>query len=178
MTEDKKFLLLKDLYEQALKREEDRKQSYERKASTIVGFLGATVGIFVGVLLPLLLSEKILPHVFSDKVTIGVRIFWTASLIFFSLGIITFILLIFRWRRMLLPTYYMYPDPSSFEVESPEKEYLHDIKKSIDFNQININSLGTQFKNIVASIRLIVIFFLTSIIFIILCKLTLHWLMW
>ncbi len=170
--ENSHFNLLKDLYEQALQREENRKNTFEQKASNIVGFIGATVGIFVGTLTPKLLSEELLTKLPISVISL---VFWSISLVAFICGIIFFMLLVWRWSKMMSPLVYMYNDPSSFHCKTDldiiEKEYLADLKKSVDFNQVRINELGSRFRNMINFVKAIVVSFFVTVSFLILCYL-------
>jgi hypothetical protein len=167
-----KFNLLKELYEQALAREEERSITFERKSSNLVGFLAATVGVFVGTLMPILLSEDFLCKVFSICIT---TMLWIASIIGLTGGVIFFMILVWRWRSMLEPAPYMYPDPSSLHsienMELLEEEYINDLQKSVEFNQKRVNNLGTQFIKMVLYIKVIIVFFFISVFLLVLCKL-------
>lgn len=170
--QDQKFNLVKDLYEQALTREENRKNTYEQKSANLVGFLGATVGVFIGTLIPVLLAKEFLCQVFSSLIT---TVLWIASMICFTGGMISFVVLVWLWRRMLSPVSYMYPDPSSLhpieDLGLIEKEYINDLRKSVEFNQNRVNNIGTQFMKMVLSIKFIVILFFMSVFFLVLSKL-------
>jgi len=167
-----KFILLKNLYEQVLEREEARRNTFEKKSSNLMGFLAATVGVFIGTLVPVLLSEKFLYKVFSICV---ITILWITSMTCFIGGIVFFVILVWHWRSMLEPVPYMYPDPSSFHLIEDlglvEKEYINDLQQSVIFNQERVNNLGTQFITMVSYIKIIIAFFLISVFFLVLSKL-------
>ncbi len=169
--QNKGFDLIRDLYEQAITREENRKNTYEQKASNLIGFLGATVGVFIGTLIPVMLSEDFLEKVFACKL---ITTLWVISMISFAAGLIFFIIMVWVWKNMLSPASYMYPDPLSLhdlnEVDA-KKEYLNDLKNSAKFNQARVNSLGTQFIKMTVLIKSITLSFLLSVCFLVACKL-------
>lgn len=170
--EEGKFNLLKDLYEQAFEREENRKNIFEQKSSNLVGFTGATVGIFIGTLTPILLSKELLMNLSIRRT---VFVFWIISIIAFLCGIIFFILLLWRWHSLLSPRMYMANDPSSLlntkDIASMRENYINDLERSVNYNQERINELGSQFMGMISFVKLIVICFFITVYFHILCKL-------
>lgn len=170
--QNRRFSLIKDLYEQALIREENRRNTYEQKSANLTGFLSATVGVFIGTLIPVLLAEEFLCQVFSSPMT---AVLWIASMICFIGGIISFLVLVWFWKKMLSPVYYMYPNPTSLQpikdLRLIEEEYINDLQKSVESNQERVNAMGTQFKKIVLSIQFIVILFFMSVFFLVFSKL-------
>jgi len=167
---DKQFELMKNLYEQALTREDERKNAYDQKATNLVGFLGASVGIFLGTLVPVLLEKDFLADAVLTGLTLSV---WSSAMALLIAGLIIFTILISRWKSMISSVPYMYPDPSSLlnlDEYDTKTIYLQDLNNSIQHNQNKINELGTQYNKIITLVKSILICFLLAILLLIACK--------
>lgn len=174
MVDDGKNSLLIEQYEKSLQREEDRRNTFEQKSSTLVGFLGATVGIYVGIVLPQLLSDEFLKYLSTNC---NFMVLWCCAMLSFASGVFLFLFMIWTWNKMLSPSKYMYPSPTTLlqynKMSEIQEELLNDLRVSIEHNQGIINNDGTLFIRLVNLVKFIMISFLVSVVFFVICKLTL-----
>ena len=173
MTDKDKSDILRDLYGRALERQTSRGNAFEQKSATLVGFLGATVGIFIGTLMPDLLSEEFLSKAVANCAAF---ILWTFSMLSFAIGLAAFIVFVWHWRQMISPEAYMWPDPNSYrsieDLDAIREEHLNDLDKSLRHNTATVNMLGTQFIKIKNIIMIIILALASAAVFYAICKLS------
>lgn len=172
MATDDRFEMLKELYEAALRREDSRKNTFEQKATSLIGFTGAMVGLFVGTFTPKLLSQEVLHDILLKR---HLAILWAGSAMCLLCGLLVFILLVWRWKVFLKPLTYMHHDPSSLvgetAIEEMRSEYLSDLERSKQHNLGRINELGSQFRQMTDFVMIIIVSFFISVAFFIICSL-------